>query len=532
MTQLKLTPEAVALELLARGAAEKSLHEFTKQAWPQVEGGSPFIDNWHISAVCEHLEAVTRGDIKNLLINLPPRMTKSTLVGIMWPAWVWISDPVTKWLFSTYAHPLTMRDSRRCRALMRSKWYQVRFGDKFSFMEDADTLVRFDNNKGGYRIATAVDSATMGDGGDIIVCDDTNNIRDLSDNMLQSTIDWWTQVMPTRVNSFMTGRKVVMQQRTHQKDHSGYIMANDPKGWVKLILPMEFEEKRRCVTVVLPSTNGKPWRDPREKEGDILDPNRIGPKELKQLKKDLGSEYAVSGQLQQRPAPESGGIIKKGWFQIWKQPTPPKCDYVVLSVDTALTENKNSAYNAATTWGVFSDDKGTPNVILLSVWRERCEYPELRDRIKRMSQNYLDDGPTPIANGVIKKPDMVLIEAKVSGISLVQDLARAGVLATKFNPDKLGDKVQRVRMITPILEAGRVWLPGRPPDYVNLRTYADLFREQAAAFPNAESRDLIDTATMVLWRLQVSGFIWHRDDEGPPPDYSRAQAPGRRELYG
>lgn len=533
---MTVSREQAAEELLRRRRAFESLHSFTQQAWPVVEGGREFVDNWHIQAICEHLEAVTKGDIRNLLINIPPRMTKSTLVGIMWPAWAWLHYPDIKWMFSTFAHVLTLRDSRRCRALMRSKWYQTRWSDKFGFMEDFDTLVRFDNDKGGYRIATSVDTQTMGDGGDIIVCDDTNNTRDTSDTMLESTIDWWTMVMPTRMNSFKTTRRVVMQQRTHERDHSGYILANDAAAWVKLILPMEFEVARRCVTVPLPSTNGEPWRDPRTKEGELLDPKRIGPQELKQLKKELGSVYAISGQLQQRPSPASGGIIQRSWFKLWQSSEPPDCEFTVMSIDTAMSEKKEAAYSAATTWGVFRDEQGMPSVILLATWREQCEYPQLRERLKRLAKNYLDDGPSQRTGAL--PPSQILIEAKASGISLIQDLRRASVYAHPFNPDKLGDKVQRVRLITPLLEAGRVWVPGRPERdpvsghtvFKKPRAFADVFIDQCTRFPKADTRDLVDTMSMALWKLQSSGFV-HHVDEGPGEKPYTSEQNQRGALY-
>ncbi len=508
------TPEAAAEELLLREKAEHSLYEFLKQAWHVIEGGRQFTPNWHLEAKCEHLEAVIRGDIKNLLINEPPRMTKSTLVNVALPAWVWIANPNLQWLFSSYAWTLAIRDARRCRTLMESKWYKVRWGDRYSLMEDANRLDRFYNDKNGYRLTTSVDSATMGDGADIQIADDGNNTRDSSDAALESTLEWWQHVMPTRLNDFMTARRVVIQQRTHEKDLSGHIINSDPNSWVKLILPMEFETSRKCITVPLPSTKGRAWEDPRTKEGELLDAKRIGPKELASLKKNLGSQYAIAGQLQQRPAPESGGIIRRSWFNVWPHADPPALEYTLLSIDTALSEKKAAAYNAATTWGVFRDERDIPNVILLGMWRDRCEYPELRSRIIRLSKDYLDDGPG--ISRVSRRPDIILIEAKVSGISLIQDLARAGVMATRFVPDKLGDKTQRVRLITPIMEAGRVWVPGMKPDFKKPRGFADIFITQAISFPNAESRDLVDTTTQALWKLQQSGFIYHTD-EGPTP---------------
>lgn len=520
-----ITSEEAAAEILARRNAEDYLHQFLRQAWPTMEGGRPFVDSWHIGAICEHVEALVRGEIKNLLINIPPRMTKSNTISVALPAWVWIKNPNMQWLFSSYAWTVAQRDSRRCRTLLDSKWFRVRWGDRFALLDDANRMDRYYNDKGGYRLTTSVDSATMGDGGDIQVADDANNTRDSSETCLQSVTDWWTNVMPTRINSFMTGRRLVIQQRTHERDLSGYITQNNDGSWVKLILPMEFEANRRCVTVALPSTKGAKWQDPRTQEGELLDPKRIDKPALARLKKDLGSEYAIAGQLQQRPAPEAGGIIRRSWFRIWQSNEPPQLDYILLSVDTALSEKKSAAYSAAITLGIFRDERDVPNVILMGMWRDRCEYPELRSRIQRLANNYLDDGPHP--SNVKNPPDIVLIEAKVSGISLIQDLARAGVIATRFDPTRLGDKLQRVRMVTPILEAGRMWVPGMRPDFKRPRPFADIFGNDMAWFTNAEARDLVDCLTQGLWRLQQSGWVYHTDDAAArTPGYTSEQRRG------
>lgn len=523
------TADQAAEELLKRRKAAKSLHEYIRQAWPQIEAGREFVDNWHIGAVTEHLQAVSEKQIRNLLINVPPRSTKSTLVGVAWPSWEWIKRPSTQWVFTSYAHPLSIRDSRKCRALIKSPWYQRRWGvlssdPKYKIIDDSDTLVRFDNDSHGYRIATSTDSMMMGEGGDILCADDPNDTRNTSDTMLQTVLDWWTNVMPTRLNDFKTGRRVAVQQRVHEKDLSGHIMANAEGEWVHLMLPMEYEPKRMCVTVALPSTGGKKWRDPRTKEGELLDEKRVGPQELKTLKRELASEYSIAGQLQQRPAPSEGGKIKRVWFQWWKQPEPPRCRFKVQSWDTSLSETETSAYNAATTWGVFDDDNQVPNIILLSMWRMRCDYHELRKRAVRMADHYLDDGeehnPKLTAPN---RPDLVLIEDKGFGRLMIKDLQRAGKTAHGFRPDAYGNKDMRIQIASPMLEGGRVWVPAVPPNYTQLKQYADVFVEQCVMYPRAESRDLVDTMSQAILRLQISGFVWVSGDPGPEEPVDRSQ---------
>lgn len=520
-----VTLEQAATEYYSRRQARGKLHTFLAQAWPIFEGGREFTDGWAIGAISEHLQAVIEGEIKDLLINQPPRTTKSSLCAVCLTPWTWIHFPSTQFFYTSYSDKLSIRDHVKARRLIESSWYQTRWRDAYQLTDDQNTKIRYDNTKGGYRVASSTDGTVTGEGGDILVCDDPNSANDLSDAKLDGVLGWWRQVMPTRLNDFKKGRRIVTQQRIHEKDISGEIITSDTDGnWVKLILPMEFEAKRRCITVKLPSTNGAKWRDPRQKEGELLWPERIGVPELKRLKKELGSQYAISGQLQQRPAPGEGGIIKKAWFKWWREPTPPRLKYIVLSVDTAMSEEKEAAFSSATTWGVFDDPYTMiPSVILLSRWRDQVEYPELRKRITRLADHYLDLGPLsepPLPKNTKCRPNLVLIERKNNGISLIQEMSRSGRVITGFNPDKLGDKTQRVRLITPLLESGRVWVPTAKPKFDRLKPWADEFVESCGTFPKATARDDVDTMTQALWKIEQSGWVWVAGDPGALPDYS------------
>lgn len=495
--------------------AEISLHEFVKQAWPIIEGKIPFVDGWHIGAICEHLEALATRQIKNLLINMPPRCSKSTLISIAFPAWVWINSPHERFLYASYARSLSINHSNACRRLISSKWYQERWGNRYQLMRDQNAKTRFDNSARGYRIATSVGASATGEGGSFVITDDPNNIKDQgSATRMDNAIQWWTQVWSTRLNNKKNDCMLLVQQRMDEKDLSGHVQKHDYfNRWTKLILPMEFEERRKSHTVILPSTAGEIWQDPRTKEGELLWPDAIDEQALISLKNELGSEYAIAGQLQQRPSPAEGGIIKKAWFQWWKDATPPTIEFVVQSWDTALTGNELSAYSACTTWGVFYDHNYIENVILLSMWRDRLEYPELRQMAKRLYFDYRDTGK--VRNPAFKgRPvDMCLIEAKASGDPLIKDLQAAGIRAFPFNPTKYGDKIARVRYITPLIEGKRVWLPARGPSYDTLLPFADEFLEEAACFPNAESRDLVDTMSQTLHKLKEGQFLLNPNDE-------------------
>lgn len=512
--QIKYVPVSLnEEEFKVKQECEESLYTFARYAWPWIEGGKEFQGGWHIQAIAEHLELTYTGKIRELLINQPPRTMKSTLVAVIFPAWCWTIDPSMQFLYASYAHTLSMRDSVKCRRLIESPWYQKLWGSKFTLVGDSNTKVRFDNTKMGYRIASSVGGTMTGEGGDFLVVDDGNNAKEVGSEVIRtSTNEWWDQVMSTRLNNPKTGRKIIVQQRLHEMDLTGHILAKDNPELVHLRIPMEFEQYNRCITVPTKSTRGKKWSDPRKKEGELLWPDHIGPKELYSLKQSLGSEYVIAGQLQQRPSPAEGGIIKKDWWNWWTESAPPRCKFVVQSWDTALSTI--GCYSACSTWGVFDDDYGVPNVVLLDLWRGRVEYPELREMAQRLAKNYHDtDIENPMGGHIA--PDLILVEAKANGLSLIQDLRRAGVMATRFDPTKYGDKITRARLITPLIECGRVWVPAKPPHYNTLRSYAHQMVELASLFPNAESNDLVDSMSQAFIRLLNSGWIRHREDDIP-----------------
>lgn len=525
--------ESVRTELTERLAMVEDFHYFAVKAWPILEGGQTFQDGWCFKIIAEHLEELYHGRINRLLINLPPRLGKSSLCSVLFPVWCWLNNPAEQFMCVSYSEKLSMRDNVRARRLIRSEWFQDRFGELFNLSDDQDTKIRVDNMQGGYRVVTSVTGTVLGEGANIIICDDINESANASETSLQSALDFFTQVLPTRFNNFKTGRMVVVQQRLDERDVSGHILATDKEGWVCLILPMEFELGRRCKTVPLKSTDGVPWCDPRLEEGELLVPSRIGPVELKRLKFSLASEYACAGQLQQRPAPLEGGIIKRKWIKVWQYPEPPVVDYVLQSWDTAMTDGKHSAYTAVTTWGVFKDDQGIPNIMLLSAFRKKMEFPELYEAMLRMSRHYLDfNGDIQNAAKTKRfKPDIILVEDKASGVTLIQQLRRLGIDVVKFNPNKFGDKINRVRRITHLIEAGRLWVPGMAPDYKRLRPFADMMVENLVNFPNAETRDVTDTVAQALLRLSTSGWVYHPLDLDATPVKKYAGEDDRPPLY-
>jgi len=338
---------------MARQAlAEKYLKSYIEQAWHIVEPKSPFVSGWHIDAMCEHLEAVSRREISRLIINIPPRHMKSLEVCVFWPTWEWGPNarPDLRWLFSSYAETLSTRDSLKCRRIIQSKWYQDRWGHAFYLVGDQNAKTRFENNERGYRIATTVRGVGTGEGGDNIVVDDPHNVLQGESELRRSEVlTWWDESMSTRGNNPKTVAKVIIMQRVNENDLSGHVLEKD-LGYTHLCLPARYEGNRVKTSVPL----GKPFEDPRFYEGEPLWPERYPEPEFRKLEKDLGSEYAIAGQLQQRPSPRGGGMFKIENFQVINElPHERALGKTVRYWDKAGTEGggKRTAGVKMSKWG-------------------------------------------------------------------------------------------------------------------------------------------------------------------------------------
>jgi predicted phage terminase large subunit-like protein len=503
----------------AKEQAERSLYTFFMQAWPIIEGNTKFIDEWFLEVIAEHLELVYKREIKNLLINIPPRLGKTSLISVAFPAWVWIQDASEKIITASCTNTLSLQIADKSRLLIESSWYQENWGSLFKIRDDQNSKSYFANDKMGYRISTSVGSTIIGRGGNLQITDDPNVVGGESEVVRDSVNNWWSMKWYNRLDDLANDRRVLVQQRGDEKDVSGSIIANDINNeWVKLILPLEYEEESKRPTVPLFWTHGKPWEDIRTVEGELLT-KRLTGDNIKQLKKELGS-YTYAALYQQRPAPLEGGILKKHWFKIYKYSQLPQIDYTIQSWDTALTANDNSAYSACTTWGLFQDRYDNTNVILLSAWRGKLEYPELRERVKRLSTNYLDVGEIAQPYSIRYVPDQIVIEAKATGDPLLQDLRRAGVYGRAFDPKKYGDKTQRVRLITPLIEAGIVWMPAQANNPDKMADFADEFVNEVSYFPNPRSLDYTDTMTQALITLRDGNSIKNPRDYYEPDDKS------------
>ena len=469
--------------------AEASLSEFAKQAWHVLEPVSELKWGWALDAICLHLQAVSDGDIKRLLMNVPPGSMKSLLTNVLWPAWEWgpLGMPSMRFLSTAHKQDLAIRDNLKCRRLIQSEWYQSRWS--ITITSDQNSKSKFENDKTGFREAMAFTSMT-GSRGDRVTLDDPLSVDDAnSEAALAAAESTFREALPTRVNNDDSAIVVIMQ-RLHEKDTSGIIL-KEMLGYEHLMLPMEFEEARRCRTSI-------GFTDPRKEEGELMFPERFGPQTVKSYKKVLG-EMAYAGQMQQRPAPAGGGILKTKHFQLWPHDRElPVFDYVVQSYDCAFTEKTSGDPTACTVWGSFTE-RGKRGVMLLDSWAEHLGYPALRRKV--IEEWHSIYGKTSSRKG--KKTDAVLVEKKASGQSLLQDLRASNIPAIPYDPGSV-DKINRAHQVAPILELDCIWVPESSKEPGRPVTWARPFLLQCEQFPNAEHDDYVDTLSqaMILMRDQ------------------------------
>lgn len=475
-------------------AAEGSFAEFAKQAWHVLEPSTELKWGWGLDAICEHLEAVSDGDITRLLMNVPPGSMKSMLTGVLFPAWEWgpNSKPHLRYLSTAHKQDLAVRDNMKCRRLIQSEWFQSRW--PIALVGDQNAKTKFENGSTGFREAMSFTSMT-GSRGDRVILDDPLSVDDAnSDAALAAAESTFREALPTRVNNEESAIICIMQ-RLHERDTSGIIL-KEKLGYEHLCIPMRFESARRCKTSI-------GFVDPRKEEGELFFPERFSEKTVKELEKTLG-EYATAGQLQQRPSPAKGGIIKTSHFQLW--PTKwdlPAFDYILQSYDGAYDDDATSSNDpsACTVWGVF-EERGIRGALLLDAWDEHLGYPDFRKKV-------LDDwkcvyGKNDQRKG--KKADAVLVEKKSSGLSILQDLRRANIPAIPYNPGN-ASKVMRAHNIAPIVEMDVVYIPESKKEPGKFVMWARPFVEQCTTFPNAEHDDYVDTFTQAMINLRDSGQL-------------------------
>lgn len=414
--------------------AKRSLAEFCKMAWAVLEPATPIKWGWALDAMCEHLEAVHSGEIKRLLMNVPPGMMKSLLTGVFFPAWEWGPCGAAQLRYLTTAHkePLAVRDNMKCRRLIQSDWYQERWPVKLTGDQNAKT--KFENVETGFRESMSFRSLT-GSRGDRVIIDDPLSVDDaFSQPALDAAEQTFLEAVPSRVNNEKSAIIVIMQ-RLHERDTSGIILERD-LGYTHLMLPMRFEEARRCVTSI-------GFKDPRTTDGELLFPERFSESQVKELEATMGS-YAVAGQLQQRPVPAGGGLFKAEWLKFWSAETlPDKFDSYVSSWDLTFKETATSDFVVGQIWG---KKKGC--FYLLDQVRGRMDFVKTRRAFIDLAEKWPN---------VIRK----LVEDKANGPAIISALKETVSGITPVTPKE--SKEARASSITPLFEAGNVFLP--PPDF-------------------------------------------------------------------
>jgi hypothetical protein len=518
---------------LSKRRMERSLYDFTKEAWHVIDP-APFVGGgFSMQAVCDHLQACADGNIRNLIINIPPRFSKSTLCGVLFPAWVFaqpentpVSGNGVQFLHASYSQTLALQDSLKCRRLLESDWYLSRWGDRVQVSSDQNTKSQFDLESGGRRMTTSVGGSTTGLGGQYLICDDPNNARESnSEAVIMSTIEWWDMAWSTRLNDPKTGCRIVVQQRLNERDITGHILSRDIGNWTHLMLPMEFEPSRRIYTVLVPDSanDGEGdivWTDPRQEEGELLWPERFGPEEVDNLKRTLGP-YGTAGQLQMRPQPAGGGIIKRTWWEPYEGNDFPDMEITIGSLDLAYTTKKENDFSAMTCWGVWRDsgnytavsnknfqgavssriqssDQGgdIPKIMLTNAWKERLEFHDLVAKVVETARE--------------SKLDILLVEAKGPGISVAQEIRRlVGIeefSVREVSPNDL-DKVARLNAVQHLFAEGLVYAPTKIGDPDTFRVWADMVVTEVESFPKGRHDDLVDTVSQAINFMRRSGMI-------------------------
>jgi len=471
---------------LDRIDSEESLRSFSELSWNNLEPGRKFISGWHLDAICDHLEAVSRGEINRLLINVPPGAMKSLSTNVFFPAWEWGPQgrPDRRYVSASYSAELSVRDNRRCRQLIQSKWYQERWGGIFHFVSDQNAKVKFETDQRGFKIATSVGGVGTGERGDRVIIDDPHNVKEGESSAKRNEVLlWFTEVIPTRLNDPEESAIIVIMQRVHEGDVSGLILEKEI-GYEHLCLPMEFNPTRRCVTSI-------GFQDPRTEENELLWPERMTRAVVERDKKVMGP-YATAGQFQQEPSPRGGGLFKRTWWRFYTPtgipaprpaevdtspavPLPNDFDWVLLSIDAAF---KASAKGSRVSMLMLAG-KG-PFVYVLD---NRTRHMTFRQTCEEIA--VFDDGNKLVGGLRHQYPSCrrVLIEDKANGPAIIDTLRQkiSGIIAV--NPE--GGKESRGQAIQPTVESGHVLLPEGAP-------WLDDFISEFALFPAGKNDDQID----------------------------------------
>ena len=469
------------IELLRADKIERCKENFM----PFVgEMWSAFISGRHHKIMADAFERVANGELKRLIINMPPRHTKSEFASYLFPAWFLGKFPEKKIIQTAHTAELAVGFGRKVRNLVNTEGYQEIFPTKLS--SDSKAAGRWNTHAGGDYFAIGVGGAVTGKGADVLIIDDPHSEQEAmqgSSDVYDRVFEWYSSGPRQRLQP--GGSIIIVMTRWSKKDLTGQILANSIKRegdeWEVIEFP-----------ALLPSGNPL-WEEFWSK------------KELEAIK----AEIPVSkweAQYQQNPTSEEGAIIKREMWKIWDQEEPPFCDYIIQSWDTAFEKHSRADYSACTTWGVFYkvnvDGREIANIILLDAFKERMEFPELKQKAKEMYMEW--------------EPDSLIIEKKAAGAPLIYELRQLGIPLQEYTPSKGSDKIARVNAISDMFASGFVWCPAT--------RWAEEVMEDCAAFPNGEHDDIVDSTSQALLRFRKGGFVRLTSDADDEPVIKRRTA--------
>jgi predicted phage terminase large subunit-like protein len=446
-----------------------------REAWRAVlEPDRELRWNWHYDYIAEWLQKVDEGSCRKIIFNVPPRTAKSRLVTVLWPVWRWLRRPGLRWMFISYSDSLTRQHSRERRDLIQSDWFTRRFGDRVVLASDQNTVTWFDNLARGSMFSSSVGGTVTGKGGDVVIMDDPQDPAQAhSDAERKHVIEFCDRTLATRLDDAKTGTQLLVMQRLHEEDVTGHFLSQG--GWEYVRLPMEQEKDE---TIVFPISG----RTVERKQGDLLFPERFGRVEVDELKRRLGS-YSAAAQLQQRPAPEEGGMLKRAWWQEYALPPEEQaklCEEIVQSWDMSFKDSVGADSVAGQVWG----RKGA-NIFLLDRVNARMDFPVTKKAVVSLTAKW------PAAHAK-------LVEDKANGPAIIADLKKE--ISGLIGVSPRDSKIARAHAVSPTIESGNVFLP-KP---VHAPWVHD-FVEQCSVFPMGAHDDDVDAMTQALDRLVGSG---------------------------
>ncbi len=472
---------------------------FAERCFYELNPQAAFRTNWHIEVIAAKLAAVRAGKIRRLIINLPPRLLKSLMASIAFPAWCLGHDPSAQILCVSYAQDLADKLARDCRGIMTSAWYRQIFRTRLAAHRQA--VQEFITTAQGYRLATSNGGVLTGRGADIILIDDPLKPDEaLSDAQRQAANDWFDHTLYSRQNDKRRGAIVIIMQRLHEDDLVGHVLEQEPWEVVRFPAIAEADEVHEIQTIWGPQSF-------RRRHGEALHPEREPLDTLERIRRTVG-EYNFAGQYQQTPAPLGGGMVKENWFKRYAaNERPESFERIVQSWDTANKATELSDFSVCTTWGVTGKD-----LFLLNVLRQRLEYPALKRAVREQQSLF--------------NASVVLIEDKASGTQLIQELIVDGFhQVTRYKPEC--DKIMRLHAQTAIIENGFVHLPEAAPWLVE-------YLHEMTVFPRGKHDDQVDSTAQFLdwfktpvpyWGAFEAARIRAEKLKPPKPVYVRLKAP-------